>query len=62
MRDLSHRIDSLRKMADDLTPDEIRSLLKLEPDATCGYVRETYLSKVSIAPGGLPAPSPMARR
>jgi hypothetical protein len=48
-------------MADDLTPDEIRSLLKLEPDATCGYVRETYLSKVSIAPGGLPAPSPMAR-
>jgi uncharacterized protein len=49
-------------MCDDLTPDEIRSLLKLEPDATCGYVRETYLSKVSIAPGGLPAPSPMARR
>jgi predicted cupin superfamily sugar epimerase len=43
-------------MADDLSADEIRSLLKLEPNATCGYVRETYLSKLSIAPGGLPAP------
>ena len=38
-------------MADQLTADEIRSLLKLEPNATCGYVRETYLSKPSIAPG-----------
>ncbi|MFZ0397128.1 MAG: cupin domain-containing protein [Methyloceanibacter sp.] len=43
-------------MADDLTADEIRRLLKLEPNATCGYVRDTYLSKLSIAPGGLPAP------
>jgi predicted cupin superfamily sugar epimerase len=43
-------------MADDLSADEIRTLLKLEPNATCGYVRETYLSKLSIAPGGLPAP------
>ena len=43
-------------MANQLTADEIRSLLKLEPNATCGYVRETYLSKLSIAPGGLPAP------
>jgi Cupin superfamily (DUF985) len=43
-------------MANQLTADEIRSLLKLEPNATCGYVRETYLSRLSIAPGGLPAP------
>ena len=43
-------------MADDLTADEIRTLLKLEPNATCGFVRETYLSKMSIALGGLPAP------
>ena len=43
-------------MVDDLTAGEIRSLLKLEPNATCGFVRETYLSKLSIAPGGLPAP------
>jgi hypothetical protein len=43
-------------MTDDLTAEEIRRLLKLEPNATCGFVRETYLSKLSIAPGGLPAP------
>ncbi|HSB58186.1 MAG TPA: cupin domain-containing protein [Methyloceanibacter sp.] len=43
-------------MANQLTADEIRGLLKLEPNATCGYVRETYLSKLSIAPGGLSAP------
>jgi len=28
-------------MANQLTAEEIRSLLKLEPNATCGYVRET---------------------
>ena len=43
-------------MANQQTSDEIRTLLKLEPNATCGYVRETYLSRLSIAPGGLPAP------
>lgn len=43
-------------MADDLTADEVRTLLKLEPNQTCGFVRETYLSKLSVAPGGLPAP------
>jgi uncharacterized protein len=43
-------------MSDDLTADDVRSLLKLEPNATCGLVRETYLSKLSIAPGGLPGP------
>jgi len=43
-------------MTADLTAEEIRALLKLEPNATCGFVRETYLSKLSIAPGGLPAP------
>jgi uncharacterized protein len=40
----------------DLSADEIRSLLKLEPNQTCGFVRETYTSALSIAPGGLPAP------
>jgi hypothetical protein len=43
-------------MADDLTVDEIRNLLQLEPNATCGFVRVTFLSKQSIMPGGLPAP------
>jgi uncharacterized protein len=43
-------------MANELTADGIRTLLKLEPNATCGFVRTTYLSKQSIAPGVLPAP------
>jgi predicted cupin superfamily sugar epimerase len=44
-------------MADELSPDEIISLLKLEPNATCGFVRVTFLSKKTIAAGGgLPAP------
>ena len=40
----------------ELTADDIRGLLKLEPNATCGYVRVTFLSQQTIAPGGLPAP------
>jgi len=43
-------------MPDDLTADDIRELLALEPNATCGFVRLTYTSRQSIAPGGLPAP------
>src|SRR6266487_2162096 len=43
-------------MADDLTADEVLNLLKLEPHATCGFVRVTFISEKQIAPGGLPAP------
>jgi hypothetical protein len=43
-------------MNGDMTADEIRSLLKLEPNATCGFVRVTFLSKEKIAAGGLLAP------
>ncbi len=43
-------------MADELTSDEILRLLQLEPNATCGFVRVTFLSKLSIAKDGLPAP------
>ena len=43
-------------MTDELTADEIRALLKLEPNATCGFVRVTFVSGQSIAAGGLPAP------
>jgi predicted cupin superfamily sugar epimerase len=43
-------------MSNDLTADEIRKLLNLEPNATCGFVRVTYMAKETIAPGGLPAP------
>jgi predicted cupin superfamily sugar epimerase len=44
------------RMPDELTADELRTLLKLEPNATCGFVRETYVSKLSVAAGGLPPP------
>jgi uncharacterized protein len=40
----------------ELSADEVRNLLKLEPHATCGFVRVTFMSKERIAPGGLPAP------
>jgi Cupin superfamily (DUF985) len=43
-------------MSEDLTADEICKLLQLEPNATCGFVRETYMSKLAIAAGGLPSP------
>jgi uncharacterized protein len=43
-------------MSDDLTADEICRLLALEPNATCGFVRLTFVSQQAIAAGGLPAP------
>ena len=43
-------------MSDELTAEEVRSLLDLEPNATCGFVRGTYVSGPSIAAGGLPPP------
>jgi predicted cupin superfamily sugar epimerase len=43
-------------MTNDLTAAEIRELLKLEPHATCGFVRVTFISNQRIAPGGLPPP------
>lgn len=45
-----------KPMPDDVTPTQIRKLLDLEPNQTCGYVRNTYKSALTIAPGGLPAP------
>src|SRR6478672_10731669 len=43
-------------MSNDLSADEIRTLLQLEPNATCGFARVTFVSKQSIAAGGLPPP------
>ncbi len=43
-------------MQNELTADEIINFLQLEPNATCGFVRSTFLSNKPIAPGGLPAP------
>ncbi len=52
----AEREPEVTPMGDELTPDEILNLLKLEPNATCGFVRVTFVSKQSIAPSGLPAP------
>jgi len=38
------------------TADEIAELLQLQPNATCGSVRVTYMSKLQVGAGGLPAP------
>ncbi len=52
----SRLVNPAKPMPDTVTADEIKTLLKLEPNATCGFVRETYKSDLMIAPGGLPAP------
>src|SRR5436305_1853099 len=52
----SQNVPKATPMTDELTADEIVTLLKLEPNATCGFVRVTFVSKHSIAAGGLPAP------
>src|SRR5258708_7221961 len=46
---------SIGDMSGDLTADEIRELLDLEPNATCGFLRVTFVDKRTVAPGGLPA-------
>jgi hypothetical protein len=43
-------------MSDAPSAEEIVRLLNLEPNATCGFVRVTFLSKEVVAKGGLPAP------
>jgi predicted cupin superfamily sugar epimerase len=43
-------------MTSELSDKDICSLLNLEPNATCGFVRVTFTSKESIAAGGLSAP------
>jgi predicted cupin superfamily sugar epimerase len=39
-----------------MTYQDVERLLDLKPNATCGYVRITFMSTERIAPGGLPAP------
>ena len=43
-------------LSTEMTAEEVRALLGLEANATCGFVRETWRSALSVAPGGLPAP------
>jgi predicted cupin superfamily sugar epimerase len=54
--DAGAQVNPAKPMPDHVTADEIKSLLQLEPNQTCGFVRETYKSELQIAPGGLPAP------
>jgi predicted cupin superfamily sugar epimerase len=49
-------VNPAKPMPDNVTAEEIKAVLKLEPNQTCGFVRETYKSDLAIAPGGLPAP------
>ena len=52
---------NMSAISDGLSEDDIRGMLKLEPNATCGFVRVTFITKQAIAAGGLPAPFADAR-
>ena len=43
-------------MNSDMTADEVEKLLDLKPGATCGFIRESFISPLTIAAGDLPAP------
>jgi predicted cupin superfamily sugar epimerase len=43
-------------MSDALSYQDIIDLLALEPNATCGFVRITYTSKLSFGADALPPP------
>jgi predicted cupin superfamily sugar epimerase len=43
-------------MHQNMSHEDVEKLLNLKPNATCGYVRVTFMSPQRIAPGGLPAP------
>jgi uncharacterized protein len=48
-------------MTGSLTAEDVRKLLNLEPNATCGFVRLTFVSPQSLIAGALPAPFADAR-
>jgi len=48
-------------MVNKLSAAELLSLLNLEPNATCGFVRLTFVSDQSVAAGVLPPPFAEAR-
>jgi predicted cupin superfamily sugar epimerase len=43
-------------MLGEMNADDVRTLLGLEPNATCGFVRQTYLAGREIAAGGMAPP------
>jgi uncharacterized protein len=48
-------------MSGHLTADDVRKFLELEPNATCGFVKLTFVSPQALAAGALPAPFADAR-
>ena len=45
-----------RDMHNGMSPQDVRKALDLSPNATCGYVRVTYVAKNEIAAGGMQPP------
>jgi uncharacterized protein len=48
-------------MSGPLSADDVRKLLALEPNATCGFVELTFISSQMLPAGALPAPFAQAR-
>ena len=40
----------------DMTAAEVEALLQLQPNATCGYVRVTYMAEMEVPANALPSP------
>ena len=47
-----------KPMPETVTADEVKALLKLEPNKTCGFVRETYKSDLPLPRAACPRRSP----
>ncbi len=43
-------------MSGPLSADDVRKLLALEPNATCGFVKLTFVTQQTLAAGALPEP------
>jgi uncharacterized protein len=53
---VGYKSQNLTKVINHMTFEDVRKLLDLSPNATCGYVRVTFVSKLKIAAGGMQAP------
>jgi len=52
----SHAQTGAAGMHHGMNSEDVRKLLDLTPNATCGYVRLTYVAKNEIAAGGMAPP------
>lgn len=48
-------------MSGPLSADDVRKLLALEPNATCGFVKLTFVAQQTLAAGALPEPFAQSR-